>query len=113
MRQRIGWPIAARDSLVRMAAKQAFRAGALGDSTDEGAGVVDAVYRGRRRTGSRGAADVPRGGPLPSGLDLTCETLVDRADGFELPPRKNDFEEHPGFVLRGIDELRVAFRPTL
>jgi len=44
-RVRIGWPIAGGDSLARMVAKQAFRVGALGDSTAESAGVVDAAQR--------------------------------------------------------------------
>ncbi len=44
--------------------------------------------------------------------NISWQTLVERAEGFELPPAKNDFKHLPGFVLRGIEELHVTFRPA-
>jgi cytochrome P450 len=44
-------------------------------------------------------------------LQVAFEALIDRLPNLRLAADKNDFDHHPGFVLRALKALHVAFDP--
>jgi cytochrome P450 len=45
-------------------------------------------------------------------LQIAFETLIARLPNLRLADRGNDFEHHPGFVLRALKALHIAFDPV-
>ena len=43
---------------------------------------------------------------------IAYERLLARLKNLRLTPGKNEFKHHPGFVLRGLEELHLSFDPA-